>query len=947
MKTIQNGLTTIAFLSALALASTAIAQDSTTSSGAGSTADSGTLQEIQVTGSRISNISSFGAPTPVTALGAEELVNSTPTTIADALNKLPQFNGSVTPATGSSTFASQDHGDLLNLRGLGAIRTLVLLDGQRLPPTSYLGTTDVDILPQLLIQRVDVVTAGASSAYGSDAVAGVVNYVIDKDFTGFKAQLQRGTSNKDDDSGYRVSLAGGFPVGDRVHVIASFDEYQNDGYTQDARPYLNDHGLAVGSVVGSAASPGSAGNPLAFEPGVNYNLATFGGIAETGPFAGTNFPSPGQYGAAATGAPTGTAGFYRGGDYYYAPGSQSAVAGLRNTNGFARITVDLTDTIKLHVTGIATKSTDNYEGLPNLLLFQQIYSGNPFIPAALQSQLTATGTPSFGINKELSEMGPLSTYEDLQNFDVMVGIDGKFHDFTWNVNYTRGDSNKSVAQGNEILNQQLAASLDAVINPATGQVVCAPSLSTNPVVAARYSGCSPFNPFGVGASSAAARSYITGTSVFSASNLMNDANASISGPLLNLPAGPLSAAVGVEYRNESLDLTSNSDPSVPVDITGLRGLAPNTQKFYLTNVGGASGHEDVKEAFAEVAVPVVKDVPGLHALDLNGAVRYTDYSTSGGVKTWKGGFSWAPFDDDLRVRLTRSRDIRAPTLFDLFAGQQYSVGAGYDPTSNANGTFPTRTAGNPNLQPEIGNTLSWGLVYQPSFVQGLALSLDFFDIHLTQAITTLDAATILQECYNSGNTSPTCGLITRPCPTCYPTAVSLESINIAGIKSSGVDVQSSYTHLVGSGRLAVNLYGTYTEHYQTQSAGDQPLVEYAGSDDPNATAIPKVRLTLNVNYDLGAWSTFVQERVIGHQSYNPLTPFAPTIPAVYYTDLTIKYRIPMTSGNFEVFTSINNLFDKHAPLVYGSFLPGLGLSTIPSVYDETGRYFNLGFRVKI
>ena len=906
------------------------------------------MEEVQVTGTRISTSSSYQSPTPVTAMSTEELTSSTPTDIADGLNKLPQFIGSTSPATGSSTFASDDHGNLLNLRGLGPIRTLILLDGQRLPPTSYLGTTDVDILPQLLVQRVDVVTAGASSAYGSDAVAGVVNYVLDKSFSGFKADVQRGISSQNDAGSYRVALAGGMPIGDRIHMVASFDDYENNGYTQNARPYLNDQGLAVGSVVGSAAPPGSAANPLTFVPGMRYNLASFGGLVETGPFAGTNFTSPGVYGPTVAGQPTGTAGFYRGGDYYYAPGSQSALAGVHNLNGFASVSVAITDALKFHVDVIAAKSTDSYGGLPNLLLFQPIYSGNAYLPAPLQAELTATNTPSFGINKELSEMGPLQTSERLNNVDALMGLDGKFHDFAWSVNYTHGDSDKKVAQGNQILNQQLAAALDAVVNPANGQVVCAPTLNSNPAISAAYAGCSPFNPFGQGASSAASRAYITGTSIFDARTIMNDVNASISGSVLELPAGPLAAAVGAEYRNESLDLSSNSNPSEAIDVDGLRGVTATTPKFYLTNVGPATGSENVKEVFAEVAVPVVKDLPALHAFDLNGAVRYTDYSTSGGVDTWKGGFTWAPLNDDLRFRLTRSRDIRAPTLFDLFAGQQYSVGAGYDPTSNQNGTFPTRTSGNPNLQPEIGNTLSFGFVYQPSYLEGLAFSVDAYNIHLTQAITTLDAQTILQQCYDSKGTSPTCGLITRPCPTCYPTSMNLESINIAGVHTNGVDIQSSYSHAAGPGKLSLNLYATFIEHYKTQQAPGQPIYEYAGYDDPLVSAIPKLKATLNANYAIARWDVFVQEEMIGSQGYNPLTIYAqPTVPAVFYTDLTLRYHVPFGGSDLEVFTTVNNLFNKHAPLVYGSIVPGLGLSTTAGLYDMTGQYFNVGFRVKL
>lgn len=906
------------------------------------------LAEVVVTGTHITT-SGYQAPTPVTSASVEDLTKAAPTDIADALNKLPQFVGSSSPGTGSGTFANTpNHGNLLNLRGLGPIRTLVLLDGVRLPPTNYQGTVDVDILPQLLVKRVDVVTAGASSAYGSDAVAGVVNYVLDTQFSGVKATVQRGISWQNDDGGYRASLAGGTRFAERFHALVGLDYYQNSGYLQQDRPYLDNQAQAVGSVVGTAAPAGTAANPLIFEPGLRYNLATFGGLATSGPFADTNFVAPGQYRPAIHGAPTGTTGFYQGGDYYYGPGFQSATAGLRNATGLGRLSYDVTDEITAHLQTIVAQSKLNYQGLPDLVLAQPIYSGNAFLPAALQAQLTASGTPFFKLNKEMSEMGPLVTNERLTNYDIFAGIDGTHGRLKWSVNYTHGDSQHDVAQGNLLEYTKFAAAIDAVADPATGNIVCRPTLDPNPTISARYAGCVPFDLFGLGASSAAAQRYVTGTSTYHAHNVMNDVTATVSADVASLPAGAVSAAAGVEYRNQSLLVTSNSNPALPVDITGLRGLAPTTTRFYLTNVGASSGQENVKEAFVELAVPVLKNVPLAQSFDLNGAVRFTDYSTSGRVTTWKGGLTWAPIDD-LRFRLTRSRDIRAPTLYDLFAGSQSTVGAGFDPQTNLNGTFPERLSGNSHLQPEIGNTLSTGVVFQPTFAPGFALSVDYYQVHITDAIASLTAPQILLDCYQSGGTSPECALIKRASPTTYPYEVDLAGVNVAAIKTRGIDVEGSYSRTLGPGRLTTRLYATYVDQFLTQLATTLPFLEYAGRDAVGAggvAVVPRLKATGNIQYDIGRVGLFIQEEMIGSMKYNPqLIYAAPTIPPVFYTDATLTYRWQAHGAQVEAFTTVNNLFDKRAPLVNGTTAPGIGLSTIVGLYDTTGRYFNLGVRV--
>jgi outer membrane receptor protein involved in Fe transport len=917
-------------------------------------ADAGTaaLETIIVTGSRIQR-DGYQAPTPVTVAVADDLLKAAPGNLSEGLNRLPQFIGSAGPNKSNNVFATPTHGNILNLRGLGGIRTLVLLDGLRVPATNYLGTVDVNVLPQQLVQRVDVVTAGASSAYGSDAVAGVVNFVLDTKYNGLKGVAQSGISSRGDNGTTRIGLAGGFNVTDRLHALFSYDHYSNKGYLNQDRPYLDDQGQAVGSVVGGGRA-GTAANPYTFVPGVRLSLATFGGVATTGPFANTSFTTPGAYRPLITGTPTGSPGFNVGGDYYYGPGFQQASAPTTNDVGFGRLDYALSDTVSAYTQVLAAQSIVRYNSLPNLLLSFPIYSGNAFLPAPLQAQMTANNTASFNLSKSMREMGPIVAREQVRNIDVMTGLRGKLGGLTWSADYVYGNADHKFSQSNQFEWTKFAAAVDAVVDPATSQIVCRPSLSADAAVRARFAGCVPFNPFGYDASSQAARNYVGGVSTYHARIISHDVTLAVSGDVFDLPAGAVSLAVGAEYRTQKLSLDSNSNPAVLQDLTGLRGLAVNTTRFYLTNTGTARGDVNVKEAFGELAIPLLKNVPLAEALDLNGAVRYTDYSTSGGVATWKVGGTWAPLAG-LRFRVTRSRDIRAPTLYDLYAGPQFTQGSALDPHTNISGTFFQRTSGNPNLKPEVAKTWSFGLVLQPKFLPGFAASIDAYAMTLNGAIATLASLQTLQDCEDSGGTAPSCANITRPLPFSdktpanYPTEVSVVGTNIAVIKTRGIDIDASYRAHIGPGRAAIRLYASYIDKFQTQLSSNQPLINFAGYNAAGAGgvagAIPKVKGALSLSYDLANVSAFVQENVIGKIKLGPTLVYAePAVPAQATTDIMLTVRPSVMRGHAEVFFSVTNLFDKKAPLVYGFTAPGIGLSTIQNLYDTTGRQFTAGVR---
>ena len=853
-------------------------------------------------------------------------------------------------------FGTPTHGNILNLRGIGPTRTLILLDGMRASPTTYQNTVDVDLFPSLLVQRVDVVTAGASSVYGSDAVSGVVNFVLDNKFSGVKGVAQGGVSSRSDNGNMRLGLAGGQELlGGRAHVIASIDFNVNNGYLDANRPTLRDAGIGVGSTGVGAA--GSATNPIIQIANGRSNFATFGGLATSGPFANTNFVAPGVFAPLNKGSATGSPTFFTApSDYVYQGQFLSGGALTRNTSGFGKFIYDLNDTTSVYVQTLLAKSDIGYHGYPNLFFTTTVlpvFSGNPFIPAALQSQLTATNTPSFNVAKLFTELGPIATKENIRNYDFSAGIKGKVGRFSWNIDYAHGDSEYHFEQKNQFDLARLNAATDAVVDPATGKTVCRPTLSADPAVRALYASCVPLNLLGFGATAPAAADYASGVSIYNAINLTNDITANISGDLFSLPAGPVAASVGAEYRTASLNLKSNSDPSLPVNVSGLRGIAPTTVRFYLTNVAQARGSQNVKEAFGELAVPVLKDVMFAQRLDLNGAVRETDYSTSGSVQTWKLGGTWTPVDG-LKFRATRSRDIRAPTLFDLFAGAQFAQGSVLDPHTGISTGFNQITSGNAKLTPEIGQTFTAGVVLQPTAIPGFSASVDYYRVRINGAITTLTSLAILQDCEASGGTAPSCANIKRPLPFSdrsaanFPTQITVSGINAALIETAGFDIDVSYRHRLGDGQLTARLYATRLNSFETQLSAGQPIIDYAGYNAAGsggvAAGLPKWKGTASLNYDMGKLSLFVQENYVASIKFGPTLIYVdPKIPAFYTTDFSATYRVKAAGADLQLFGSVTNLFDKAAPPVYSTGNAGLG-GTLVGLYDTTGRAFVAGVR---
>lgn len=935
-----------------------VPQAASGASGAPAGKDGGAVPEIVVTGSRIVQ-HGYASPTPVTVLSAQQLEQSTPTNLPDALNKTPQFQNSLGQAT-ELTNADQPYaGNYLDLRGVGPVRALVLLDGRRVPPTSYQGTVDTNLLPQLLVQRIDVVTAGASAVYGSDAVSGVVNFVLDDKFNGIKGIAQKGISGRGDDANYRFGVAAGTSfAGGRGHVEFSAETFDSKGIPhKNDRPGQSSDYLYLGS--------GTAADPYRIYPNTNFSFVTRGGFVSSGPFAGEQFLPGGVLAPFNPGTILGTRGLATDGEDSGSASNGNTVlaASLRTSQAFARASYDLTDDIQVFAQGSYARSTNRYDALEDdFRVSVPIYSGNPYLPADAQAALTATNTPFFTINRADDRLSNLDTYATTVNtaFNVTAGLKGKLGSrFHFDLSYTHGESRVRTHR-NESENAKYFAAIDAVdqgqfqTGTPNGNIVCRVTL-TNPGL---YPGCVPLDILGEGSPSAAALAYQEGITRFAVRNRLDEVTGNIGGDVIDLWAGPLSINIGADYRRQSLLQTSNADPAIPIDITGLRGISPATARFVYTNVGVASGSYTVKEVYGEAALPLLKDVAFAKSLEVNGAVRYTDYSTSGSVETWKAGLIYAPVSS-VRFRGTVSRDIRAPTLYDFFAGRSFNSTVFNDALTGVSSVTPTFGGGNLNLKPEIGKTYTVGIILQPSFLRGFSFSLDYYDLKIRDAITTLDAQTIGDTCFASGGTDPLCSRITRPISATdtsaanFPTAINVTPINGASIHTKGLDLETSYDFKVDLGQtpVAVRLEALANYDFKFISATG---INQAGRDLGTTSAFPKLHVTVNATFSTKYADLFLQGRYFSHTKLSDISlassgfgVFAkPYAPAAFYMDMTLSAKAMGHGGEITPFLTINNLLDKKPPLIPALSNPGVDYPTTLALYDVVGRAFTAGVRFK-
>ncbi|HWK50374.1 MAG TPA: TonB-dependent receptor, partial [Steroidobacter sp.] len=568
---------------------------------------------------------------------------------ADAVNFVPALAGSATPRSGNSGVSGGQAGtNTLDLRSMGANRTLVLMDGVRLTPTALTGVVDINQLPDGLIERVDVVTGGASAAYGSDAMTGVVNFVLDKDFTGFKANAMVGVTDRGDGDKYQVSFTAGLPfAGKRGHLLFSSGFSDADGVRGVPRSWYRGW-----KIINNPNYTSSNGQPeLLWRPETAMNETAPGALVTSGPLRGTEFTQGGavrqfQYG------PIDSPPLMSGGDWRISDRSRSPdlEAAVKRQTFFSRGSWQLTDDLQVFaIASYAHSETDNQCCWNYYLNNITIQRDNAFLPETVREQMQRLGLDTLTVGSSNEDLGNIHGYSQRDVERFVAGINGKFRAFgsswRWDAYAQRGTSNIS----NDVTSTVVARYREAIdsVRDADGNIVCRSTL-TDP-----GNGCVPYNVLGYGVNSRQAVDYVLGTARLDQRLQQDVAAASVQGEPFATWAGPVSVASGVEYRKESV--VSYADPIA------------EASGYFVGNFKATRGSYDVIEGFLESVAPLVNKKPWAYSLDLNGAVRWTNYSSSGEVMTWKLGATYSPVRN-LTLRGTRSRDIRAPNLNDLFLG---------------------------------------------------------------------------------------------------------------------------------------------------------------------------------------------------------------------------------------------------------------------------------------
>ncbi len=941
-------------------------------------------EEIVVSASRIDR-AGFTAPTPTIVVGAELLEQRATVNIGDVLNEVPAFRGTNTPSAGG---LGNSGVVLADLRGLTAPRTLVLLDRNRLPiiniPAAFgqgnvPGTTDLNIIPTALIRSVDVVTGGASAAYGSDAVAGVVNIILNDKLEGIKGNVQYGQTRYGDAKDTFASIAGGTGfAGGKGHIIAGGEYNRNDGTSgfNDQREW----GKKSYGVIQNLPSTRPAGTPaniITNNLGTYFRLGSSGGIIQTpGPLFGLAFVK-GANGVTTT-APISP------GIYSYNTGSSdaftdaalaaNAAAGIDNrnyqqlrpaverANFLGKLSYQFNDHISgfieplvSHVrnVGFSIARRDGAGAGPAL----RLQNDNPYLQAVLTPAQLAQVPALNPFNTQFAgglSVGYLGTYfgpavsnTTNNTTRLLTGLKGNFGEtWEWDLSYQNAQNKSDRNITNTFNNNNFRNAVDAIV--VGGQVVCRSA-------AARAAGCQPINILGQPSGSAAAYNYVLTTSSGQSTTRLKEISANLQGEPFSVWAGPVSVGFGLEHRTESLVTT----------------VGPVTQSgALLANVGTnlPYAQRSVKEAYMETIIPLLKNFTLAKSLDFNGAIRRTDYSNSGTVTTWKGGLTWEP-TPDFRLRGTRSRDIRAPNLVELYSPVASLAPIPNDPRTALRGVpamtnLPT-SGGNSALKPEIANTVTFGVVFQPTALKRLNVSADYYRINIKGAITSSSAQAVVNNCLPGGvyNGGPFCSLITfanNDVVNGQITAVSAALANVAEFRTHGVDMQLSYAQplkdlMAGlSGTLNVNIQGTRVFEYSTSTdisalfPNGVNRADQSGAVFGGPAGLPKWMWATTLSYKLNRLNLNGQVRYIsrGHQDNSLVGPddsrYNPALPNSVNNNIVPAYTLVNVGGSYdlgvegrrEVYFTINNLLDRAPPF------PANGTA----YYDLLGRAFKVGMR---
>ncbi len=923
------------------------------------------IEQITVTGSRIVR-DGFEAPTPISVLSEAELLRGAGANIADIINELPSLAGSVVPQ-GSRGVSNGGAGmNNLNLRSLDEKRTLVLLDGQRFVGAQPTQVVDINQLPQGLVSRVDIVTGGASAVYGSDALAGVVNFVLDRDFTGLKGEVSGGITTYGDNENMKVTLTGGVPFANgRGHVLLNGEVSHIAGLRSAPRAWANQGWQTMSN---PKYTPTNGEPNLLVLPRVSQTQQTRGGIITAGPLAGIAFgpggkPYPFAYGPVRF-DPWMQGGEWRANDVAgetYSLDNQES----RQTT-FFRVSYDLTENVEAYIQSIwghthTTNLCCSHFNQGNIT----VQGDNAFIPAEISARITALGLTTIRMgsyNFDLPEL--ISTNNDRHVFSNMVGVEGDVDFFDtawdWNVYYTRGKSRTS-RRFTDRISKNYKRAIDAVFDPQTGNIVCRSTLLGE----AGSENCIPFNLFGEGVNSEAAVNYSAGTAYNYANFTQSVFAATVTGEPFSSWAGPVSVALGMEHRKEGGG--------------GIQDRISKGNGYLVGNIRPTEGSYTVTEGFLETLVPLIDGTALGESLDVNAAIRFTDYSTSGYVTTWKVGATYTPVSD-ITIRASRSRDIRAPNREELFAAGRFAGATIFDPFTSRVITYQREIGGNRDLTPEKANTTGVGVVLQPSWMPGFSGSVDYYSIDVADAIGTLRGQGVIDRCF-AGQKVFCDSIVQEPgggrsgisegvTPAGIELFIAQQPVNFVSEKARGIDIETSYQFPLDDlvpnwgGEVALRVLAT---HFIKMSRDDGVNTPTDRAGEATRDGPPNWKYMASATYTNDPWSVTLTGRGISagvlKNTHIECTSGCPTstslaktinknsVAGAFWIDASFNYEfLGGDDGDttMEMFFNVQNLLDKDPPVVTSENSSGtVSFSTYPAnprFYDTLGRMFRLGVR---
>ena len=928
-------------------------------------------ERVEITGTRIKTVGVV-SNSPITSIAAEEINSSQPAAVEEVIRGLP----AAVPAIGPGTNNGTNGNATIDLRGLGSNRNLVLMNGRRLVPSTLGASVDTNTIPLALLERIDLVTGGASAVYGADAVSGVVNFILKKNFEGIEAQTTYGVSSRNDSRKYRSDLTLGANLADgRGNVVLNVGRTRTTPLTQGQRDY---------GVFQLDPTTGGAGGSTTAVPAYFVGIPGRGAsVIDSGTGLLRNAVASDQYN-------------FNPPNFYQTPLERTQVTALGHftISEYADAYAELINT--------KAKVVANLAPTGSFTTAYQLPIGNPFLTQPVRDQLCAAyaitaancvaGNATevrLSIRRRFVELGPRINDFDNSSQQYTVGLRGALpvlSNWSYDVYLQNGTSDQIAARVNWGSYSKVQQALRA-----TNATTC--TVNTN--------GCVPINLFGAaGTITPAMLAYVNLTAVQTNSVTQNIVNASLSGDLGSVKSpfskSPIGLALGVEERKMTAGNRSDGPTQIQNEVLGAGAPLPDR-----------AGSLKLSEGFLELQVPIADALPGVYGLNFEGGYRSSEFKTSASntsYGSWKYGMDWSPIKG-LRFRAMQQRATRSPSVNELYAPVVTGLaGLPTDPCqlakinvaeANTAGTLSflcrqtgvpanqvgnvaapsaaqinNTSGGNPSLTPEEADTTTLGLVFEPEFVPGLSITLDFYKIEIKKAISSASSGQVIDGCYTAAlnpGFSPSaafCGFISRD-PLTGSLNGGLGTItqlsNLGRNKVEGIDLAVNYrlplknVGLEGWGRVDVGLLGTQYSKWDVQTLPTVSTLSCVGlygtsCGDQTGSPTNKVKWSQRTTWSAGAFSVGYNWRHLSAVSLDPaerdgiFEPFK-NIKAYDYFDLSGSWDV---TKNFKLSLAVNNATDKQPPIT-GTGLAGASLNsgnTWPQTYDTIGRFYSFTARLK-